>query len=119
MKKAVTTGDVRGDDLIRAARQAQADEASGPDARSDQAFLAVLAMAQQAGATPVDLVVGREEAPVLRTAGVGTARTHIGQRGRQFRLELLADSRDFADWLEREAPRLITELHERWTRSED
>ena len=51
--------------------------------------------------------------------GVGAATVTIGRRGKQLKLELKAEESDFVSWLEGNAPQLITELHERWKRSED
>lgn len=116
LKKLLATGDVAAADLVAIAARAQSDEAEGPDARSDRAFLAVLAAAKKAAAGPV-----REPADsrALRIAGVGSARIRIGRGGRQFKLDLSANSRDFVGWLEGHAPQLIAELHERWKRSGD
>jgi ParB family chromosome partitioning protein len=51
--------------------------------------------------------------------GVGAATIATGRRGRQFKLKLKAEDRDFVSWLEGKAPQLIAELHERWKRKED
>ncbi len=112
LKKVLASGAVPAEALVRAAEQAQGDAG---DLRSDHAFLAVLAAAKQATALPAELRPGA----AIQIAGVGAARISTGQRGRQFRLELKAEARDFVGWLEGQAPRLIAELHGRWKRSED
>lgn len=115
LKKVLASGDVSKAELVKVAELAREDEATEPDARSDRAFLAVLAAAKRAAAS--SLAEPRDQA--LQIAGVGTARIKTGLRGRQFKLDLKADSRDFVDWLEGHAPQLIAELHERWKRSGD
>jgi ParB family chromosome partitioning protein len=42
-----------------------------------------------------------------------------GRRGKQLKLDLKTEDKDFVSWIEGNAPRLINELHERWKRSED
>ena len=67
------------------------------------------------GASPPAL----PDADALHIPGIGSARIRTGQRGRQFRLDLTAQNKDFVDWLAGQTPALIAELHERWKRSED
>ncbi|MCC7319644.1 MAG: ParB/RepB/Spo0J family partition protein [Rubellimicrobium sp.] len=121
LKKALAAGDVPRADLVRVAAREMAEESAEPDARSDRAFLAVLAAARRATlpAGPAqDRGQDRKQDPGQRIEGVGSARIRTALRGRQFRLELTAEDKDFVDWLEGHAPRLIAELHERWKRSE-
>ena len=110
LKKALSGG--RSADLVAIAQQAWGATPGGMDAKSDAAFLAVLAASKTAApATP--------RAPAVQIPGVGAARIVTGQRGTQLKLELKADEKDFVSWLEANAPQLIDELHERWKRSED
>jgi ParB family chromosome partitioning protein len=115
LKRIIASGKASKPDLVKAAEQARAEAALEPDAGSDRAFLAVLAAAKRAEAGPVS---GRTDQP-LQIAGVGSARITTGLRGRQFKLDLKAENKDFIDWLEGHAPELIAELHERWRRSGD
>jgi ParB family chromosome partitioning protein len=115
LKKVLSSSKVSKAELVKAAEQARAQEAVEPDVGSDRAFLAVLAAAKQADAVPV----GGRPNYALQIAGVGTARIKTGQRGKQFKLDLKVENKDFVDWLEGHAPELIAELHERWRRSGD
>lgn len=115
LKKKLAAGDISRAELINVAERARADEALEPDARSDRTFLAVLAATKHAAAASTDQLQALE----LQIDGIGTARIKTGLRGRQFRLDLTAESKEFVDWLEGHAPKLITELHERWKLSED
>lgn len=115
LKKKLAAGDISRAELINVAERVRADEALEPDARSDRAFLAVLSATKHASAATTDQL----QALPLQIDGVGTARIKTGLRGRQFKLDLTAESKDFVDWLEGHAPKLITELHERWKLSED
>lgn len=114
LKKALSNPDVARSDLIEAANRLRGDDAD-TDTRSDRAFLAVLAAAKKANAQPPAL----PDAEALHIPGIGSARIRTGQRGRQFRLDLTAQNKDFVDWLAGQTPALIAELHERWKRSED
>lgn len=101
-------------DLATEARHAHP---GGGDEKSDQAFLAVLAAAGSSErALPVPRPASRPETLI---PGVGAASVSTGRRGRQLKLDLTAEDKDFVRWLEGNAPRLLTELHERWKRSED
>jgi len=102
--------------LRNAAADAKAMHSGGIDEKSDKAFLAVLAAAQQTGQT---VQSSRKREPELKIAGVGSATVTTARRGKQLKLELKAEDPDFVSWLEGNAPQLITELHERWKRSED
>jgi ParB family chromosome partitioning protein len=115
LKKALGAGNVSKDTLIEAAQRIRADEAAELDATSERAFMAVLLAAKQATTASS----GRSNAQALKIEGVGSARIKTGLRGKQFKLDLTTDSKDFVDWLEGHAPKLIAELHERWKRSED
>ena len=61
----------------------------------------------------------RKGVPALAIPGVGAATVKTGRQGKQLKLDLTTDEPDFISWLEGNAPKLITELHERWKRSED
>lgn len=115
LKKVLASGDVSKAELVKVAELARRDVTTEPDARSDRAFLAVLTAANRAAASSLD--EPRDQA--LQITGVGTARIKTGLRGRQFKLDLKAENKDFVDWLEGHAPQLIAELHERWKRSGD
>ncbi|MDO6587224.1 ParB/RepB/Spo0J family partition protein [Salipiger sp. 1_MG-2023] len=71
------------------------------DHGSDAAFLAVLTAVKAAPAANAGLALD----------GIGTLRTALG---RSLRLELRAEDKDFARWLEAQAPTLLQELHARW-----
>ena len=81
------------------------------------AFLAVLASVVHAERPPPPS--SPRGAPSVAIPGVGAATIATGRRGRQFKLELKAEDRDFVSWLQGKAPQLIAELHERWKRKED
>ena len=104
-------------DQLQAVAHAAKSEISGSvDEVSERAFLAVLAAAKSAEkkASP-----SRKGVPALAIPGVGAATVKTGRQGKQLKLDLTADEPDFISWLEGNAPKLITELHERWKRSED
>ena len=111
-------GDYEGDrDQLQAAAHAAKSESSGSvDEVSDRAFLAVLEAAKSAvkKASPP-----RKGAPALAIPGVGAATVKTGRQGKQLKLDLTTDEPEFVSWLEGNASKLITELHERWKRSED
>ncbi len=114
LKKALAQPGIDRAALAAVARKARTDKTGGSPEASDRAFLAVLAAAQSAGrAPPPDPATVGVEIP-----GVGAARVTTGRRGRVLRLELTAKDRDFVGWFEGNAPRLIAELHARWTRGE-
>lgn len=118
LKKVLASCEVPRAELVKVANQVRSGNASEPDARSDRAFLAVFAAAKQAAASaahPTKVPTDQ----ILQIEGVGSASIKTGLRGRQFKLELKAENKDFVDWLEGHAPQLIAELHERWKRSED
>lgn len=116
LKKKLATGDISRAELIKVAERVRADEALEPDARSDHAFLAVLSATKHTAAAAA---TDQLQAHALQIDGVGTARIKTGLRGRQFKLDLTTENKDFVDWLEGHAHKLITELHERWKLSED
>jgi ParB family transcriptional regulator, chromosome partitioning protein len=89
----------------------------GIDEKSDQAFLAVLSAAGAAEHATSEPVLRGRLGMVI--PGIGAATVMTGRRGKQLKLELMTEDRDFVSWLEGNAPQLITELHERWKRSGD
>lgn len=118
LKKVLASNEVERAELISAADQVRSEGKAESDARTDSAFLAVLSVAKKA-ASSSEKPPPRQRDHVLQIAGVGSAFIKTGLRGKQFKLELKADSKDFVDWLEGHAPHLIAELHERWKRSGD
>ncbi|MBM9595073.1 plasmid partitioning protein RepB [Roseitranquillus sediminis] len=116
LKKSLGAADVDRDRLLAAATDAKTDHPGGVDDESDRAFLAVLEAAQQSGQSGPS---ARNRERALLIPGVGAATVTTGRRGKQLKLELKAEDTDFVSWLEGNVPQLITELHERWKRSED
>lgn len=116
LKKSLTDTKTDPDQLITAAVDAKAMHPGGVDEKSNRAFLAVLAAAQQTGQAVRPL---RKRESALQIAGVGSATVTTARRGKQLKLDLKAENPDFVSWLEGNASQLITELHERWKRSED
>lgn len=110
LKKALAAGAVDREALIAAAIHARSRPATGSDAQSDAAFLAVLAAAHQSEPRP--------KAPALHIAGVGAATVTTAQSGKQFRLDLTPENPAFARWLENNTPQLLAELHTRWQSAE-
>lgn len=116
LKKALSAAGADRDALIAVANESTA-EGSGPAGdQSDRAFLRVLDAAK---ATENEDRPPVEKPPALSIPGVGAATVRTARRGTQFKLDLAAEDPEFVSWLEGHAPRLITELHERWKRSED
>ena len=117
LKRAIGAAPDSRDRLTALAGEVRSRDGAPADEASDRAFLAVLAAAEAAGrATPLP---GPSPRPALDIPGVGSATVSTGRKGRQFRLDLVAEDKDFVGWLEANAPRLLSDLHERWTRSED
>ncbi len=104
------------DALAAIATDAKTAHAGGIDEKSDKAFLAVLAAAKNSAQSAPSI---RKDESQMVIPGVGAAKVATGRHGTQLKLELKAADRDFVSWLEGNAPQLITELHERWKRSED
>lgn len=102
--------------LVAVATGAKAAHSGGVDEKSDRAFLAALSAAQVTGRTDVS---SRKDGSAVLLPGVGVATISTGRRGKQLKLDLKAEEKDFVSWIEGNAPRLINELHERWKRSED
>jgi ParB family chromosome partitioning protein len=117
LKKAMSDAQVDRERLAALAIEAKSSHPRGIDENSDAAFLAVLAAAGKA-TRPSPVSKSRRE-PSVVIPSVGAAKVTTGNRGRQLKLELKADDKDFVSWLEGKAPQLIVELHERWKRSED
>lgn len=117
LKKSLGDASVDRENLAAVAAETRSSHSGGPDEKSDAAFLAVLAAVVQAE-RPTRPSSPRG-APSVAIPGVGAATIATGRRGRQFKLELKAEDRDFVSWLEGKAPQLIAELHERWKRKED
>lgn len=106
LKRAVAEGS---DDLTEVAARVDVAGLTLAEA-SDRVFLAVLQAATASPAlprTPAGQVID----------GVGTAQ--VKRRAKRLVLDLRADDKDFAGWLEANAPALLAEWHGRWTRSKD
>ncbi|NQV82137.1 MAG: ParB/RepB/Spo0J family partition protein [Alphaproteobacteria bacterium] len=116
LKKTLADTKTVPDQLITAAADAKAMHPGGVDEKSNRAFLAVLAVAQQTGQS---IQPSRKRKPALQITGVGSATVTTARRGKQLKLDLKAENPDFVSWLEGNASQLITELHERWKRSGD
>ena len=116
LKKSLGAAEADRDQLVAVTVDAKARHPGGVDEKSDKAFLAVLAAAQQTGQSAPS---SRKREPALLIAGIGSATIMTARRGKHLKLELKAENPDFISWLEGNAPQLITELHERWKRSED
>ena len=117
LKKLLGAANVDRERLAALASEAKSTYSGGIDEKSDQAFLAVLSAAGKAEhPKPSSRPRGQ---PDLVIPGVGAATVTTGHRGKQLKLELKAEDRDFVSWLEGNAPQLLTELHERWKRSGD
>jgi len=104
------------DQLASVAVDTKTKHAGGVNEKSDKAFLSVLAAAQQTGPA---IPSSQKQNLALLIDGVGSATVTTARRGKHLKLELKAENPDFVSWLEGNAPQLITELHERWKRSED
>lgn len=103
--------------LITSALNTRAGHNGPPGEAADKAFLAVLGAVKAAGQMS-SVATGPSE-PDIRIAGVGSATLRTTRRGKQLRLDLQTEDAGFVIWLRDRAPDLITELHERWKRSED
>ena len=98
---------------------ARALKLRGEGLPSEEIFAAVLAQASPRPAKPAP-------APVLTPAEGSVALEKIGRlrlrqdaRGRRLQLDLHSDETGFLAWMHAQAAGLITELHDRWKRSED
>lgn len=118
LKKALAGQAVDPAQLVAIADRIRSDGEGSSGARSDAAFLAVLAAAKQQVSPLPPAQLAPQPDRVMQIAGVGSAAVKTGRNGRQFRLDLQADDRSFVGWLDVHAPQLIAELHERWKRSE-
>lgn len=117
LKKLLGAANVDRERLAALASEAKSTYSGGIDEKSDQAFLAVLTAAGKAEhSKPSSRPRGQPDLVIL---GVGAATVTTGHRGKQLKLELKAEDKDFVSWLEGNAPQLLTELHERWKRSGD
>lgn len=116
LKKVLAASEIDCDQLVAVAKASKGEQPGPVGEQSDRAFLVVFAAAQKAdhAAKP-----SRRGEPALDIPGVGAATVKTGRRGKQLKLDLTADEPDFVSWLQGNAPQLITELHERWKRSED
>gem|GEM_PF-2231307 len=101
--------------LIEAASNAKRDAIFAQGA-SDQAFLAVLTAADTPA--PVSTRSSPAELP-LQIDTVDSATVKVSRGGKRLQLELQVTEPAFVSWLERKAPLLINELHERWKREEE
>ena len=116
LKKALGRYNADHEHLKAVVHAAKSDSSGSVDETSDGAFLAVLAAvksAEKKASSP------RRGEPALSIPGVGAATVKTGHKGKQLSLDLTADEPGFVSWLEGNAPKLITELHERWKRSGD
>ena len=102
LKKAIQEG-VDPSDLLSTAQQVRAEKGS------EQAFKSVLTKATSKPQTAPS--VGSD-------VGFGAIKAMKSGQGRQLRLEITAKDKEFVNWMERNAADLVTELHERWKRSE-
>ena len=117
LKKLIGTSEADRELLAALASEAKSAFPGGIDEKSDQAFLAALSAAGKPNnSESAPRPRGR---PATVIPGVGAATVTTGRRGKQLKLELKAEDSDFVSWLEGNAPQLLTELHERWKRSED
>lgn len=116
LKRALGSAEVDRATLAALAQDVKAQDDEGDP--SDRAFLAVLA-AVQTSEMPEKPKRKPAPSPALPIPGVGAATLATGRRGRQLKLDLTTDEPEFISWLKGNAPQLITELHERWKRSED
>jgi ParB family chromosome partitioning protein len=116
LKKCLLATKADRDQLASVAVDMKTKHAGGMNEKSDKAFLSVLAAAQQTGQA---IPSSQKQNLALLIDGVGSATVTTAHRGKHLMLELKAENRDFVSWLEGNAPQLITELHERWKRSED
>lgn len=86
--------------------------------QTDEIFTAVLAKAK----APLE---ARTPAPALlpdveiALRNIGMLKLRNSARGKRLQIELKAEDKDFLSWVQQNAPQLITELHDRWQRSED
>lgn len=116
LKKLLNASDLDREWLAGVAGEAKAEHPGGIDERSDHAFLAVLSAASATEPAPSP---ARHDESGTGIPGIGAATVTTGRRGRQLKLLLDAEDRKFVSWLQANAAQLITELHERWKRSED
>lgn len=90
-------------------------ELRGAGVQSDDIFAAIFEKARRsrqiAAPAPVDSGIQLDR--------IGRLNLHNSARGRRLRLELESDDKEFLSWISANAPGLITELHERFERSED
>jgi len=117
LKKSLGTTGVGRESLTALAKETKSSHSGGIDERSDQAFLTVLSTAgkvERSGA-----ISHPRGKPSFDLPGIGAATVATRLHGTQLKLELKTENTDFVSWLEGNAPQLITELHERWKRSED
>ena len=116
LKKCLLATKADRDQLASVAVDTKTKHAGEMNEKSDKAFLSVLAAVQQTG---LAITSSQKQNLALLIDGVGSATVSTAHRGKHLKLELKAENRDFVRWLEGNAPQLITELHERWKRSED
>ena len=117
LKKCLGAADVDHERLATLANETKSIHSGGIDEKSDRAFLAVLSAA---GKTEHSTSSTRSRGqPGMVIPGVGAATVTTGRRGKQLKLELKSEDTEFVSWLEGNAPQLLTELHERYKRSED
>lgn len=92
-------------------------ELHGAGVQSDEIFAAVLEKAKPQKTATAASSAKPEKGVYLPRIGAVSLRS--GGRGKNLKIELQADNKDFASWMAQNATQLITELHDRWQRSED
>lgn len=117
LKRAMSNGADR-EALLEAAAEAKPVGGASTDRRSDKTFLTVLEAAQNAKPAARPTAPSCQEG-AHKIEGIGLADVKTGGRGKRLKLDLQANDPTFISWLESNAPALITELHERWKRSEE
>ena len=117
LKKCIGAADVDHERLAALANETKSIHSGGIDEKSDRAFLAVLSAAGKTEHSTSSIRSRSQPETVI--PGVGAATVTTGRRGKQLKLELKSEDTEFVSWLEGNAPQLLTELHERWKRSED
>ena len=117
LKKCIGAADVDHERLAALANETKSIHSGGIDEKSDRAFLAVLSAAGKTEHSTSS--VRSRSQPEMVIPGVGAATVTTGRRGKQLKLELKSEDTEFVSWLEGNAPQLLTELHERYKRSED
>lgn len=117
LKNSLGVRDASREWLAAVANETKSAYSGGIDEKSDQAFLAVLSATSHAESSRPSPRLHGPHGVVI--PGVGAATVTTRHRGKQLKLELKAEDSNFVSWFEDNASQLLTELHERWMRSED